>query len=204
MRITRLLAAAMIVWLAAPAFAADAPKETPEATTARIRELEKANTVLHEDLARARLQLDMARESLAKTRTALDSETAARKALEEKLISAQQQTARDISSSSDALKSTMDARFAEMDKALKALSARHDTELAAAKSDYDQRLAAMQKANDEKVALLQAALDKEKDTRLALEKSLSLQLTQLGSRQRRERNWLLGLNGLGLAVTLFK
>ncbi|MBI3945585.1 MAG: hypothetical protein HY321_06685 [Armatimonadetes bacterium] len=194
-----------VLWLlslgALAAFAADAPKEAPKETLAdvavRVQELGKANVVLHEDLARTRLQLDLTREALEKARADLTAEAAARQALESRLAEAQQQTARDITRSDEALKKElMDAvqlRLAAVEKSIEALNTRHGAELAAAKQSYDQKLAS-----------LQDALDKETAARLALEESTAAQVARVEKQQKQDRTWGWALGGLNLGVSIFK
>ena len=183
------LALATLAACAVPAFAKDAPKETPEATATRVRELEKANVVLQEDLARTRLQLDITREALAKARTDLDAEVTARKILEAQTAAAQQQTARDVAGNDDATKKAL----AELQKLIAALSARHDADLAAAKKDYDTRLAA-----------LQQSLDTETAARLALDRSPTEKMTALGKQHKKDRMWGFALSGINLGLGLAK
>ncbi|NLC59642.1 MAG: hypothetical protein GX774_22620 [Armatimonadetes bacterium] len=185
--------------IATAGFAAAAPKEppkeTPEATATRVQELEKADVVIQEDLARLRLQLDLAREALDKARADLAAETAARKDLEARLAAAQQQTAREITAATETTRQTlteaMEQKLAALTKTVDALATRHEAELAALRKDYDA-----------KVASLQAALAEEREARLALGESTDLKLATLEKRQKNDRKlgWI--LNGLTLGVAV--
>lgn len=181
--------------LSAPAN--EAPKETLEATATRVRELEKANVVLQEDLARMRLQLDLTREALDKARAGLEAETAARRALEAQLAQARQEATREIASSNEAtrkeLAGEMQARLAALEQSIQALSARQQAELTALKEQHEARIAS-----------LQQALEKETAARQELEKETSERIAGVETRQKRDRTWGFVMNGLNLGFTLSK
>lgn len=144
--------------------AAAVAAESPEATAKRIAELQKANLVLQEDLARAQLDLDTTKTSLRSEVTArkdlnaaLAKETANRLALEAQMIA-------DITRAKDeaiAMNAALTDKFTALE-------------------------AALAKAN-ETIGLLNTALDQEKSSRVAAEADAAKLRAQAAKQAKRDR-----------------
>lgn len=162
-----LIVVGLLCCLVLPAFA----QEAPEATSKRVKELEKANLVLQEDLARTQLALDDVRSALKKSQksldeeiasrkalaTQLDQEIASRKALMEKLDQVQQQ----LVSQTTASQNNDAAINAKLDALTKALADQSDK--------FNQDMAAMRDGYNKQLATMTDALNKERADRIAAE-----------------------------------
>lgn len=149
--------------LTLPTFAAEAP----EATQKRVRELEKANLVLQEDLARTQLELDTTKGTLKRTQAALDKEIAERKALaaaldkeiaerQDKLDRMQKQFQADLL----AQQAAMNEQFAKLQKAMADQATQFAKDMATLKDGFDKQIATLGESLDKEHAQRLAAEDK--------------------------------------------
>lgn len=175
--------------LALPAWSAD----TLESLAKRVRELEKANTVLQEDLTAAQADIATLRTELRKVRDALSTEVTARQATDAKLtaeITAREELEAKVTALQQALDKEIAARTAEDAKLAQA-----DIALAARITALEQALAAHDADNAQKFAALREALDNERAERLANQELTNKLLKKLADRAKKDRNitYLMGL-----------
>lgn len=142
--------------------------ESPEATAKRIADLQKANLVLQEDLARTQLELNA-------TQSNLRSEAAARKELG--TVLAQEKAARE-------------AREAELTAAILAARQDADTKHDALAERMAGKMTEMQAALDksnETISGLELALHTERDARLAAENEADALRARQNKQAKRDR-----------------
>jgi len=184
MQKSQYIIAVLLCCLAIPAFAAD----TLEGTAKRVTELEKADLVLQEDLAKTQAYIDGMNNNLKKALDAevtarkslaalLEKETAARAAAEEKLTTQMAAEAKDRAASDAAAQ----AKIAALEKALA------DQQVASAKQ----------------IADLQGALDQEAQARAAAEQDAAKSRDKIVERAKKDRT-IFGVLGvlLGGAIAV--
>ena len=206
-----IVALLLLCSLALPSFAAD---DTSEALAKRVRELERANLVLQEDLARTQLTLDDARTQLKTVARKLDEEAAARKALTDALNASttmQQDLIKKLTALTDKVAGMgndqqtqatgiagLNQKVGALEKALADQTAKHDkditdvrTTLTAAvdkvREDYGKELAAYKDLTEQKLAALRADLQKERDERLAADEAADKARAKIVKQQKSDR-----------------
>jgi len=210
-----------------PACAAD---DSTEALAKRVSELEKANLVLQEDLARTQLALDTTTTQL---RTALQNEITARQALVDALKQSeearksldtllgdlQQKFANDMAkmnadlAAHNAGLNTLQAQVAALDTGMAAQAAKHDQDVAdlrtgfavaldQVRDEYGKELASFKDLMAQRLAALQTALDEEKNARIAADEAAEKARAQLVKQQKNDRTVTYVLGGLlgGIAI----
>jgi|GEM_PF-1525418 len=210
--------------LSLPAFAAD---DTPEALSKRIRELEKANLVLQEDLARTQLTLDTTRTQLKTAQRSLEEETAARKILSDALtaaVNAQNELANKLAALTDKVAglgadqqtqtTALTQKLDTLQKSQADQAAKHDKDmtdlrgvLAAAvdkiRDDFGKELATFKGLVEEKFAVLRGDLDTEHSERVAADEAADKARLQIVKQQKKDRTitYVMGtvLGGLSAA-----
>jgi len=218
-----IVALLLLCSLALPAFAAD---DTPEALAKRVRELERANLVLQEDLARTQLALDDTRTNLKTLTRKLDEEAAARKSLTDALnasTATQQDLIKKLAALTDKVAGMgtdqatsiagLNQKLGTLEKALADQSVKHDkditdvrTTLTAAvdkvREDYGKEFAAYKDLMEQKVAAMRADLDKERNERLAADEAADKARAKIVKQQKSDRTVTYIMGGLlgGLAA----
>jgi len=151
-----------------PAFAA----ESPDAMGKRIRDMEKANLVLQEDLARTQLELD-------NTLTKLKTEIVARKTMEAQLaeeVAFRTKQTEDLAKQSAELTSAMNAKLTDLKDVLAKQA--------------------------EQIAAVTTALDSEKNTRIAAETDAAKLRAKMAKDNKRSHIIGYALSGLLGAVAI--
>jgi ABC-type transporter Mla subunit MlaD len=172
MRIAFFIALACL--LAVPALAA----ESLEATSKRVKELEKTDLVIQEDLARTQVELDTVTARLKKTMADLDAEIAARKTLGEKVAQTEKQLA-DLTKQLATTTESLTGRLTALDKALADHALKNTQEMTAMRTDFDKQFATQRDSFDKQLTDLRVSFDKEHSERLAAEAELkALQVKQ--------------------------
>jgi len=197
--------------LTLPVFAAN---DTPEALAKRVQELEKANLVLQEDLARTQLALDTTRTDLKNARRSLDEEAAARKALSDALTSSVNMQ-KDLANKLAALTEKVAGMGADqqtqaasltgltqkvntLEKSQTDMAAKHDKDMAAMnatftaavdkmRDDFGKELAAFKGLVEQKFAALRGDLDSERNERLAADEAADKARAQIVKQQKKDR-----------------
>lgn len=221
-----IVALLLLCSLSLPAFAAD---DTPEALAKRVRELERANLVLQEDLAKTQLLLDDARTQLKAATRKLEEEAAARKALADSLNAAnatQQDLINKLTALTDKVTGMgndqqtqatgiagLNQKVSALEKALADQTARHNKDIADVRTaltaavdkvreDYGKELAAYKDLTEQKLAALRADLEKERSERLAADEAADQARAKIVKQQKNDRTVTYIMGGLlgGLAA----
>lgn len=177
--------------LALPLFAA----ETPEAMATRIRELEKANVAMKQDMAETQLVVDTARTDVKALKRQLEEAQTANKALRTDLDAMKKQQAEllaalqarldaDAKKASDTQQNNansftaVNARIDKVETNLTAQAQKHDKDIADVRAelaaglaklsgDFMKELNALKESLSQQIAALRGDLDKERTERLA-------------------------------------
>jgi len=209
MRLHYIIAALLLLCsLALPVFAAE---ETPEALVKRVKELEKANLVLQEDLARTQLTLDTARTQLKTVSNKLDEEVAARKALADALAATntlQKELLGKLTALTDKVAamgadqqnqaSGTNLKISALEKALADQAAKHDKDITdlrgtftasvdKLRDDFGKDLTSFKNQVEQKIAALRGDLEKERDERLAADEAADKARAKIVQQQKKDR-----------------
>ena len=210
MRMSHYIVALLLCGLTLSAMA----QETTESLIKRVRELEKANLVLQEDLARTQLALDNTRTQLKTVTRSLDEEIAARKALADALNAANA-VQRDLASKLDDLNNKLSGvtgnqqthaasldglnkKVAMLEKGLADQAERHNkditdlrtgltTALNKVRDDFLAELASFKDLVEQKFAALRGDLDKERQERIAADESADKARVKIVDQQKKDR-----------------
>jgi hypothetical protein len=177
-----------------------------EAIVKSAKELDKAALVQTEDLARTRLSLAAAKETLEKTvillnkavadNTAQDANLAelnAKRTELEKKVAALQKQLDDMSAMSDNNAALLAKRLSEIDKLIADNDKKYADAMATQKAEYEKLIVA-----------LRADLDKEHMARLAAEAKAELATTKIRKEAKRDRTVGLGISGaLAALIAVF-
>ncbi len=213
---------ALLCLLALPVFA----QEMPEALAKRVKELEKANLVLQEDLARTQLALDttrgnlknalkmlddeiVARKALA---TALSAQTAAQQALAKRLDTLQTQVTVDNSSIANQKANAADVnalatRIGAIEKSQTALADKQNADAVALRADFAKELAdlrdnlgkdfaTLKDAMGKKLDEMAAILETEKNERIAADENANKVRQKMADQAKKDRTTGLVMGGV--------
>jgi len=194
--------------LSLPAFAAD---DTPEALSKRVKELEKANLVLQEDLARTQLALDTTRTQLKTAQRSLEEEAAARKTLSDALTAAvnvqkdlatklaaltdkvaglgndQQTQVTGLTQKINALEKSQADQAAKHDKDITDLRTVFTAAVDKMRDDFGKELASFKGLVEQKFAALRGDLDTERSERLAADEAADKARMKIVKQQKKDR-----------------
>jgi len=210
--------------LSLPAFAAD---DTPEALSKRVKELEKANLVLQEDLARTQLALDTTRTQLKTAQRSLEEEAAARKTLSDALTAAvnvqkdlatklaaltdkvaglgndQQTQVTGLTQKINALEKSQADQAAKHDKDITDLRTVFTAAVDKMRDDFGKELASFKGLVEQKFAALRGDLDTERSERLAADEAADKARMKIVKQQKKDRTitYVMGTVLGGLAVS---
>lgn len=213
---------ALLCLLALPVFA----QEMPEALAKRVKELEKANLVLQEDLARTQLALDTTRGNLKNAlktlddeiaarkalTTALSAQTAAQQALAKRLDTLQTQVTVDNSSIANQKANAADVnalatRIGAIEKSQTALADKQNADTVAIRADYAKELAdlrdnlgkdfaALKEAMGKKLDEMAAILETEKNERIAADENANKVRQKMADQAKKDRTTGLVMGGV--------
>jgi chromosome segregation ATPase len=188
--------------------------ETTEALSKRVKEMEKANLVLQEDLARTQLALDTTRTQLKTAQRSLEEETAARKALSETLtaaVNAQKDLANKLTALTEkvtgmgANQQNQETGITGLTQKVNALeksqtdqAAKHDRDVADLRTvftaavdkmrdDFGKELAGFKDLVEQKFAALRGDLDNERNERLAADETADQARAKIAKQQKKDR-----------------